>query len=229
MGADKLWLDVAGRPLIAWTIAALGDAACFDAVCIVAPEERWPALREAATAAGVHDVRLVEGGDHRQDSVRAGLAAVATSEIVLVHDAARPLCPPDLVRRVLAGARQHGAVTAAVPVVDSIKRVDPDGRVLASLDRTELVAVQTPQGFHGQLLARAHRRALADNLRADDDCALVEHLGHEVHVVMGDPANLKVTRPGDLDAVRAAVLGGRTVTFGGAASRTVRRGDGDGG
>jgi 2-C-methyl-D-erythritol 4-phosphate cytidylyltransferase len=130
---------------------------------------------------------------------------VPGAEHVLVHDAARPLCPPDVFHRVLDAAREHGAVTAAVPVVDSIKRVTTDGRVVETVDRGELVAVQTPQGFRAVVLAAAHRRALADNVRADDDCALVERMGVEVRVVMGDPVNLKVTRPVDLDAVRAAV------------------------
>ncbi len=205
MGADKLWLDVGGRPLIAWTLQALSGADCFDIVCVVATQERWDALQEHGAAAGIADLRLVEGGDHRQDSVRAGLAAVPGAEHVLVHDAARPLCPPDVFHRVLDAAREHGAVTAAVPVVDSIKRVTADGRVVETVDRGELVAVQTPQGFRAEVLAAAHRRALADNVRADDDCALVERMGVEVRVVMGDPVNLKVTRPVDLDAVRAAV------------------------
>ena len=204
MGADKLWLDVASRPLLAWTLDGIAAAGCFDSVCVVAPEERWDALQRAGAAAGLDDLRLVEGGDHRQDSVRAGLAAVPGAELVLVHDAARPLCPPDVFRRVLDAAREHGAATAAVPVVDSIKQVSVDGRVVASLDRAELVAVQTPQGFRSEVLVQAHRRALADGVRADDDCALVERLGREVRVVMGDPLNIKVTRPADVDAVRAA-------------------------
>jgi 2-C-methyl-D-erythritol 4-phosphate cytidylyltransferase len=208
MGADKLWLEVAGRPLVAWTLQALAAPRCFDAVCVVAPQERWEALQDAATHAGLGELRLVEGGDHRQDSVRAGLAAVPGAEYVLVHDAARPLCPPDVFHRVLEGAREHGAVTAAVPVVDSIKRVTPESRVLETLDRDQLVAVQTPQGFRSDVLVTAHRRALADDVRADDDCALVERLGVAVHVVMGDPMNLKVTRPIDLDAVRDALRAG---------------------
>jgi 2-C-methyl-D-erythritol 4-phosphate cytidylyltransferase len=211
MGADKLWLEVAGRPVVAWTIASLAAAQRFDAVCVVAPEERWPALQDAAAAAGIDDLRLVEGGEHRVDSVRAGLAALPAAELVVVHDAARPLCPPDVFHRVVDAARTHGAVTAAVPVVDSVKRVDDQGRVVQSLDRAELVAVQTPQGFRTELLATAHRRALAGGILADDDCALVERLGHEVRVVMGDPMNLKITRPADLDAVRAA-LAPRVVT-----------------
>lgn len=205
MGADKLWLDVGGRPLVAWTLDGLAAARCFQTVCMVAPPERWDDLQEAARAAGIDDLRLVEGGEHRQDSVRAGLAALPRAEHVLVHDAARPLCPPDVFHRVLDGARRHGAVTAAIPVVDSVKRVDADGRVLATLDREELVAVQTPQGFRAEVLVAAHRRALADGVRAADDCALVERMGVEVRVVMGDPVNLKVTRPADLDAVRAAL------------------------
>ena len=185
MGADKLWLDVGGRPLVAWTLDSLARARRFDTVCVVAPPERWDDLREAAT--------------------RAGIAAIPRAEHVLVHDAARPLCPPEVFHRVLDAAREHGAVTAAVPVVDSIKQVTGDGLVVRTLDRAELVAVQTPQGFRADILATAHRRALADDVRADDDCALVERLGVEVRIVMGDPANLKVTRPADLDAVRAAV------------------------
>jgi 2-C-methyl-D-erythritol 4-phosphate cytidylyltransferase len=137
--------------------------------------------------------------------VRAGLAAVPGSALILVHDAARPLCPPEVFHRVLAAADEHGAATAAVPVVDSIKRVDAEGRVVATLDRDELVAVQTPQGFHASLLAEAHRAALAAGVRADDDCALVERVGHEVRWVMGDATNLKATRPADVDAVRAAL------------------------
>jgi 2-C-methyl-D-erythritol 4-phosphate cytidylyltransferase len=205
MGADKLWLEVAGRPLVAWTLQALAEARCFDAVCVVAPQERWESLQDAATDAGLGELRLVEGGEHRQDSVRAGLATVPGAEYVLVHDAARPLCPPDVFARVLAGAREFGAVTAAVPIVDSIKRVSPEGRVVETVDRGQLVAVQTPQGFRSDVLVSAHRRALADEVSADDDCALVERLGVEVHVVMGDPVNLKVTRPIDLDAVRDAL------------------------
>jgi 2-C-methyl-D-erythritol 4-phosphate cytidylyltransferase len=141
MGADKLWLEVGDRPLIAWTLQALSRAQCFDAICVVAPSERWDALQEHGDVAGISDLRLVEGGEHRQDSVRAGLTAVPGAAFVLVHDAARPLCPPDVFHRVLDAARAFGAVTAAVPVVDSIKRVTPDSRVIESLDRDELVAV----------------------------------------------------------------------------------------
>jgi 2-C-methyl-D-erythritol 4-phosphate cytidylyltransferase len=203
MGADKLWIEVGGRPLVAWTLDALAAADCADVICVVAPRERWAELRDAARLPGGAELRLVEGGEHRQDSVRAGLDRVAAADLVLVHDAARPLCPPALFRSVLEAAREHGAATAALPVVDTVKRVDPEGRVLATLDRGELVAVQTPQGFDAGVLARAHERAAADGFRADDDCALVEHLGLEVRVVPGDPAKLKVTRPADLDAVRA--------------------------
>jgi 2-C-methyl-D-erythritol 4-phosphate cytidylyltransferase / 2-C-methyl-D-erythritol 2,4-cyclodiphosphate synthase len=205
MGADKLWLDAGDRPLIAWTLHALSSARCFDTVCVVAPSERWEELQRHAHAVGIEDLRLVEGGEHRQDSVRAGLTAVPRADHVLVHDAARPLCPPDVFHRVLDGAREYGAVTAAIPVVDSIKRVTDDARVVETLDRNSLVAVQTPQGFRADVLVAAHRNALAHAVRADDDCALVEQIGVEVRVVMGDPVNIKVTRPVDLDAVRAAV------------------------
>jgi 2-C-methyl-D-erythritol 4-phosphate cytidylyltransferase len=102
------------------------------------------------------------------------------------------------VREVIDAARRYGAATAAVPLVDSVKRIDADGVVLGTLDRAELVAVQTPQAFQLAVLREAHARAVADGVTADDDCALVERLGHRVVTVPGDPANVKVTRAEDL-------------------------------
>ncbi len=160
---------------------------------------------------GIDDLRLVEGGDHRQGSVWAGIGAAGAAEVLCVHDAVRPLCPPALFAAVVEAARRHGAATAAVPVVDSVKRVrTEDGvrLVAATVERAGLVAVQTPQAFDAALLRRAHEAAIAGGIVADDDCALVERLGVPVAVVEGDPANLKVTRPADLAVLRAALAGG---------------------
>jgi 2-C-methyl-D-erythritol 4-phosphate cytidylyltransferase len=151
-----------------------------------------------AAALSSWTVNTVEGGERRQDSVRAALEETPTAEIVCVHDGARPLCPARVVREVIDAARRHGAATAAVPLVDSVKRIDADGVVMATLDRAELVAVQTPQAFQLAVLREAHVRAVADRVTADDDCALVERLGHRVVTVPGDPANVKVTRAEDL-------------------------------
>jgi 2-C-methyl-D-erythritol 4-phosphate cytidylyltransferase len=204
MGADKLWIEVQGRPLIAWTLHAIAASGIFDSAVLVAPPAAWERLRAVAGVAGLADVRCTGGGERRQDSVRAGLDATGEQGIICVHDAARPLCPPQLFAAVVDAAARAGAATAAVPLVDSVKRVD-GVQVTESLDRASLVAVQTPQAFASALLREAHQRAHRDGAGADDDAALVERIGHRVVVVPGDPANLKVTTALDVALMRTLV------------------------
>jgi 2-C-methyl-D-erythritol 4-phosphate cytidylyltransferase len=205
MGADKLWVDVCGHPLIFHTLAALSADAIADDVVVVASQPRAGDVRRLAAAAGLGAVRVVEGGRRRQDSVRAALGHMAGCDIVAIHDAARALCPAGLLRAVVEAASAHGAATAAVPLVDSVKRVDAAGVIVETLERSELVAVQTPQAFERHLIVDAHRLAVAHGWLADDDCALVERAGGIVVTVPGDPTNLKVTTPADLEVVRARV------------------------
>lgn len=202
MGQDKLWADIRGRPLIALTLQALADAAVFDMVVIAAPADRQGWLQELAVEVGIPDLRLVEGGARRQDSVAACLRRCEGADMVCVHDAARPLAPPALFRSTLDAARDSGAAIAAIPCVDTIKQVS-GGRVVATLERGKLVSVQTPQAFRLEVLQRAHERAAADGVGADDDSALVERLGVAVAVVAGDPRNFKVTTAFDIELLRA--------------------------
>lgn len=142
-------------------------------------------------------VLVVAGGESRQRSVGAALAAADPAlEIVLVHDAARALAPPELMERV-AGAVRAGspAVIPVLPVVDTIKQVDDSGRVLGTVDRAVLRAVQTPQGFRRDVLVAAHAAAVDEHT---DDAGLAEQLGIPVHTVSGDEAAIKITRPLDL-------------------------------
>jgi 2-C-methyl-D-erythritol 4-phosphate cytidylyltransferase len=195
-GRPKQLDDLAGRPLIDWAVDALRPVC--DGVVVV------------LDVALVHDARIVAdavvaGGESRADSVRAGLQAVpGESDAILVHDAVRPLATVDLAARVLAAvaAGADGAVPA-VPVVDTLKRVD-GSRVTATVDRSELVAVQTPQAFRAEVLRRAH----AAGGDATDDAGLVEAVGGTVVVVDGERDNLKVTWPEDL-AVAEARLAAR--------------------
>jgi 2-C-methyl-D-erythritol 4-phosphate cytidylyltransferase len=205
MGVDKLWLDVGGRPLLFHTLAALMAEPVAARVVVVAPAARWGDVRRLAASLGVAQVALVEGGIRRQDSVRVALGETEGCDLVAIHDAARPLCPPGLLAAVVAAAEEHGAATAAIQVVDSVKRVDERGVIVETLDRGELVAVQTPQAFRRDLLVEAHRLAAAHGWLADDDCALVERAGATVVTVPGHPSNLKVTTPADLEVVRARV------------------------
>ncbi len=170
----------------------------------------WEWARDALAAAGADPVVVVgpvpggiPGGARRRDSVAAGLAAVPPAcELVAVHDAARPLASVDLARSLIEHMASTAAdgVVPAVPVVDTVKRVDEHGRVVETLDRSGLVAVQTPQVFRLQSLLAAHAASDED---ASDDAFLVERWGGVVDVVDGEPTNLKVTYPSDLVIARA--------------------------
>ncbi len=198
-GADKLWFDLGGAPLIARSLLTLAATPGVTRLVIVAPAERHAALLKLAAATAV-DAVCVEGGARRQDSVAAGIAAAPDAAFYLVHDGARPLVSPEVVARVLAGARETGAAVPAVPVTDTIQRDDGAGNVEETGDRSSLRAVQTPQGFAGDVLRRAHAAASDE---ATDDASMVERLGLPVAVVEGDSANLKVTTPADLAVARA--------------------------
>jgi len=143
--------------------------------------------------------------------VRAGLAALGECDFVLVHDAARPLASPALVRRVLAAAIESGAAFPAIAPRDAVKRIE--GHLLMeSLDRSRIVLAQTPQGFAFSLLARAHREAADAGLVGDDDAQLVAATGHAVTVVEGEASNVKLTTPEDFGVVEALIKEQESVT-----------------
>lgn len=191
-GGAKQYARLRGRRVIDWAIESARSVG--DGIVLVTAQEPGG---DAEAAADV----IVGGGATRSDSVRCGLAAVPDdAEIVVVHDAARPLASPALFEAVVAAVRAgaDGAVPG-VPAVDTIKRVGPDGVVLETLDRSALVAVQTPQGFRAESLRAAH----ASGLDATDDAALVEQWGGRVVVVPGEEQNRKITVPSDLDRLES--------------------------
>lgn len=189
-GHPKQFAVLCGHPVVARSVAASRTA--VDGVVLVLPEDR---IDDDFGA----DV-VVAGGASRSASVRNGLAAVpATAAVVVVHDAARPLAGPALFRAVLAPLADPAVagVVCAVPVVDTLKRVEAGHgtvTVTGTVDRADVVAVQTPQAFRTAVLRRAH----AAGAEATDDAALVEALGATVRVVPGDPRNVKLTTPADL-------------------------------
>jgi 2-C-methyl-D-erythritol 4-phosphate cytidylyltransferase len=191
-GGPKQFSQLGGARLVDHALATASKAC--DAVVVVVPD--------ATAWHGAPVEAVVTGGATRAESVRAGLASVPLSaDIVVVHDAARPLAGVSLFTAVVDAVRggADGAVPG-VPVADTLKRVD-DVRVTATVDRVGLVAVQTPQAFRAETLRAAH----AGGADATDDAALVEALGGTVVVVPGDPRNLKVTGPADL-VIAAALL-----------------------
>jgi 2-C-methyl-D-erythritol 4-phosphate cytidylyltransferase len=198
-GRPKAFVHLGGRTLLERTLAGLGDSGAVDAVVVAVPPDRTDEAKLILGGAAV----VVAGGPSRTESVRRALAAVGNPELVLVHDAARALTPPALIARVVTALRDgHPAVVPALPVADTIKAVDANGVVIATPDRTGLRAVQTPQGFHTELLLRAYDSSPAD---VTDDAALVENLGAQVFVVDGDPMAFKITTPWDLLLAEALV------------------------
>lgn len=190
----KAFVELDGVTLLELSASAARRSGVVDVIVVAAP----PELLDRA-AALVPDAVVVPGGAERSDSVRAGLAAVPDAELILVHDAARALTPPALFASVVTALRGGAdAVVPGIAVADTLKRVDADGLVRDTPDRSELRAVQTPQGFTAQVLRRAHD-AQAD---ATDDAGLVEALGIPVRVIQGDAMAFKVTTQFDLALAR---------------------------
>ena len=201
MGRDKTLLPIAGRPLLAHTLAAFEACDAVDQVVVVLAASNAPdVLPLLADFPKV--VRTCMGGRRRQDSVRSGLHTLATREWVVVHDGARPLVTPELIVAGLEAARESGAAAAALPVQETLKETDGQGIVRRTVPREGLWAVQTPQVFRYDLLLRAHNAALGD---VTDDCALVEQIGGRVRLYPGTRANLQVTTPEDVAIVEALV------------------------
>jgi len=199
-GAPKALRMLGGRPMLVHAVNALAAARSVDLVVVAAPASDVAEVRSLLAAQEWDcEVRVVAGGDTRQESVRLALQVLPPDvDVVLVHDAARPLVPVVLVDAVTAAVRSGvDAVVPAIPLADTIKSVDEAGRVTATLDRSTLRAIQTPQGFRRDVLERAHAAADPDD-PATDDAGLVERLGVMVLLVPGHEEALKVTRPGDL-------------------------------
>ncbi len=202
---SKAFVELGGRSLLEWALALFDPMPEVDRIVVVGPPTRLERVRVVVERASPRTpVEVCPGGESRQASVRLGLARLEGTELVLVHDAARPLATPELVRRVLAAARQTGAALPGLACRDAVKRVEA-GLLAESLDRTRLVLAQTPQGFRYRVLERAHFQAADSGLVGDDDAQLVAATGHPVAVVPGDPGNLKLTAPEDLELMEALV------------------------
>jgi len=205
---SKQFTELAGTPIL---IHTLRKFAAIDAV-----NEIWLALR-ANEIGGFRErlakdapdvlrkkVELVTGGEHRQQSVENALNAVsaAPDDIILVHDAVRPLVTTEIVHDVIEAARKYGAAIAGVPAIDTVKQVErtSEGAIIkATIPRAGVVLAQTPQGFRYGVIKKAFDEAAADGFMGTDEASLAERSGHEVAVVMGSPRNLKITSPGDME------------------------------
>lgn len=204
----KALVELSGRPLVWWAARGL-RAGGVGTIVVTAPAASLDEFR--AGIADIGGVEVVAGSDRsRQASVALGLAALGQrneGDVVLVHDAARPLTPAQVTARVIDAVRAGaGAVIPVLPVTDTLKSVDASGVVTGTPRRADMVAVQTPQGFRWDVLMRAHEAGASlgadEAVAATDDAGLVEAIGAVVHTVAGDERSLKVTRPLDLSLAR---------------------------
>lgn len=205
---SKQFTELAGTPIL---IHTLRKFAAVDAV-----SEIWVALREneiesfrerlqkEAEDVLKKRVELVAGGEHRQQSVEHALNAISAQadDIVLVHDAVRPLVTKEIIQEVVEAAKKYGAAIAGLPAVDTVKQVErtAEGAIIkATIPRAGVVMAQTPQGFRYDVIKKAFDEAAADGFMGTDEASLAERSGHEVAVVMGSPKNIKITSPGDME------------------------------
>ena len=205
---SKQFTDLAGTPILIHTVRRF--------VAVPEVSEIWIALRENEIDAfrdrlqtDFEDLRnkkieLVVGGEHRQQSVEHALNAIraAADDIVLVHDAVRPLVSPEVIHDVVEAAKKYGAAIAGLPAVDTVKQVErtAEGAIIkTTIPRAGVVLAQTPQGFRYDVIKKVFDEATADGFTGTDEASLAERSGHEVAVVMGSPKNIKITSPGDME------------------------------
>lgn len=195
-GVDKTFAPLFGTPLIVHTLSRFESSHVVSEIVLVLAEESVDRGRRLVADGGCLKVsNVVAGGQRRQDSVRNGLLALAPCDYAMVHDGARPVVDDSMLERAALAAMEHGAAVAGVPVKDTIKRVGPGLIIADTPDRSLLWQAQTPQVFRYDLLLEAHRRCDGDYT---DDAAMLESLGHSVHMFEGSYENIKVTTAGDL-------------------------------
>lgn len=204
LSAAKQYLTIAGIPVLVYSLRAFTAVSRVAEILVAVRAPEMDRVRELIAQHGLADrVRVVEGGEHRQGSVANALETLrcAEDDVVLVHDAVRPLIDPATIERTIDAIERHGAAIVAMPAVDTIKQVErtADGALVSStIPRERVVHAQTPQGARFELLDRAFREAEADGFSGTDESGLLERAGVEVHVVPGSARNFKITQPGDL-------------------------------
>lgn len=197
-GINKQFLMLGDMPVLVRTLLQFVAHEQVREVIVVTQEGALLSVRDLIKEYNIPKVKaIVPGGETRQDSVRMGLEYV-TESVVLIHDGARPLISRDEIDRVIGALKTRQGAAVGVPVKDTIKRVNDQGIIIETPERKDLVQIQTPQGFHTAVIYEAHHRAKELGLSVTDDCALAEHMGIDVQVVMGSYRNIKITTPEDI-------------------------------
>jgi len=201
----KQFFELQGTPILIHTIRKFAkNRQVSEIIVALRKNETEGFLRQAESERFKKPLRVVEGGEHRQNSVANALASLQASpdDIVLVHDAVRPFVNDEVIDGVIAAVQKYDAAIAGIPAIDTVKQVDrtSDGAVvLATVPREKMVLAQTPQGFRFGLLKNTFDEAMADGFLGTDEASLIERAGGSVHVVMGSPQNIKITTPRDME------------------------------
>ncbi len=203
---SKQFTELAGTPILIHTLRKFAASSDVSEIYVALRANELEGFRKRLEKEAIakKKVQLVEGGEHRQQSVANAIAAVsaAPDDIVLVHDAVRPFVSEEMIRDVIQAAKKYGAAIAGVPATDTIKEVKrtSEGAVVtATVPRERVVMAQTPQGFRYEVIKKAFDEAAADGFMGTDEASLVERSGHEVAVVMGAARNIKITTPADME------------------------------
>lgn len=195
----KQFRALRGRPILHYTLKTLQESGLINSLVLVVPEKELEGARADWLEHPALVKQVVMGGEKRQDSVFNGYQALpGDTDIVLVHDGVRPFLSKQMIQETIKAAQEFGAAITAIPVNDTIKRVNSSGKVERTVDREGLWRVQTPQAFRYDLLGEAFRNARKNSFYGTDEGALIEYLGREVRVVNGSEWNLKITRPEDM-------------------------------
>ncbi|WP_035355787.1 2-C-methyl-D-erythritol 4-phosphate cytidylyltransferase [Acetobacterium malicum] len=204
---SKQYLQLNGKPILAYTLDAFENCPLIDEIILVInPDELELCEEQVIGTYPYTKVKLVAGGNTRQESVYAGLkAANPQTRIVLIHDGARPLIRESVIRRSIEETIKHRATVVGVPAKNTIKVINEDGFVEHTPDRNYLVEIQTPQTFDYDLIREAHQKALASGVAGTDDAFLVEWLKIPVKIVVGDYTNIKITTPEDLTIAESII------------------------
>ena len=205
---SKQFTELAGTPILIHTLRKFAAADSVSEIWVALRENEIEGFRERLQTDAKDVLRkkveLVVGGEHRQESVQNALNAVSAQpdDVVLVHDAVRPLVTAEIIQDVIEAAKKYGAAIAGLPATDTVKQVErtAEGAIIkATIPRAGVVMAQTPQGFRYEVIKKAFDEAAADGFTGTDEASLAERSGHEVAVVMGSPKNIKITTPGDME------------------------------
>ncbi len=204
-GYNKVYMPLCGEPVLRHTLRAFAKSGVCDEVVIVTGKEYFERAKEAADGLGI-EYKLAEGGETRQHSVINGIKE-ASGELVAVHDGARALITPELIKEVINEAEKYGGAALGVTAKDTIKVADKDGFITATVERNSAYQIQTPQVFMKDALIKAHENALSDGFTATDDCAVMERVGAKIKIVNGSYENIKLTTVEDMFTAEGILKG----------------------